>query len=446
MPAAAPPSSELLAQFREKARSGRLSVAVAGLGYVGLPMALRCARALNRVVGIDLDPARVASIRKGISYIDDVSDAQMREQVEAAHFTATTDYEAVRPSDVVLICVPTPLRKTGEPDLSFIVRSVEAIEAHMSPGKLVVLESTSYPGTTEELVRPRLERGGMRAGRDFYLAFSPERIDPGPKHQDYGIRKVPKVVGGVTPNCTEAAAEFYRLIVDQVVAVSSSRVAEMVKLLENTYRSVNIAMVNELALMCQQLGVDVWEVVDAAKTKPYGFEAFYPGPGLGGHCIPVDPFYLAWKARLLGFEPRFIDLAGRINSSMPHYIVNRLTDLLNDAGRPVRDSRVHILGVTYKPDVSDLRESPALTIIDLLRRKGARITFSDPHVSALTLPDGTRLDGAPLEQGALAECDCALIVTDHSAFDWDYVVREAPLILDSRNALKNYNEDHIHKL
>ncbi|MFO8008431.1 MAG: nucleotide sugar dehydrogenase [Candidatus Brocadiia bacterium] len=435
-----------LRQFIEKARRGEAVVAVAGLGYVGLPMAICCARGARRVIGIDVSHERVEMVLAGRSYIDDISDAELGELVEAGRLTATEDYSAVADSDVVLICVPTPLRKTGEPEVSFIVRAVDAIAEHMGPGKLIILESTTYPGTTEELARPRLERGELSAGEDFWLAFSPERIDPGPSHADWNIHNVPKVVGGVTANCTRAAAEFYGQVVQNVVPVSSSSVAEMVKLLENTYRSVNIAMVNELALMCHELGVDVWEVVDAARTKPYGFQAFYPGPGLGGHCIPVDPFYLAWKARLHGFEPRFIDLAGRINASMPRHVVERLAELLNREGKPLNGSRVHVLGVAYKRDVSDTRESPVLVIVEDLLKRGAVLTYTDPHVPDITLPDGTRLDSTPLEEANLPDCDCAVIITDHAAFPYERIVAEAPLILDTRNALCGRAQAHIHKL
>lgn len=439
-----PPESadELL----NRIRSGRITAAVAGLGYVGLPLALRCARKLDKAIGVETDAARVEAIGAGQSYIDDMSDEELREAVESGKFSATTDYGVVQQCDVVIICVPTPLRKTKDPDVSFIIRSVDSIAQHMSKGKLIILESTSYPGTTNEVVRPRLERNGLRAGRDFWLAFSPERVDPGPAYAQYTIENVPKVVGGITPQCTRVAAAFYRRIVQTVVEVPSSKVAEMVKLLENTYRSVNIAMVNELAIMCHELDVDVWEVVDAAKTKPYGFEAFYPGPGLGGHCIPIDPFYLAWKARLHGFEPRFIDLAGRINADMPRHVVELAADLLNDARKPLRGSKVHILGVAYKRDVSDVRESPALNIIEILLQKGAEVSYSDDHVPAITLPDGTRLEAVPLEETDLPGKDCTIIVTDHSDFPWGRVVRNARLILDTRNALKDYEEEHIHRI
>jgi UDP-N-acetyl-D-glucosamine dehydrogenase len=430
----------------EKMESGRVSVAVVGLGYVGLPLALVISREVERVVGIDVDAERVEAIGRGESYIDDVSDEQLRTALQDARFSATSDYEALADCDVVIICVPTPLRKTGDPDLSFIVQSVDAIRHHLTRRKLIVLESTSYPGTTSELVCPSLQSADLVVGRDFWLAFSPERVDPGPAYRDYRIEDIPKVVGGITPTCTRVAAAFYGRIMKTVIPVSTSTVAEMVKLLENTYRSVNIAMVNELALMCHELGIDVWEVVDAAKTKPYGFEAFYPGPGLGGHCIPVDPFYLAWKARLHGFEPRFIDLAGRINAEMPRHVVQLAMDLLNEQGKPLRGARVHVLGVAYKRDVSDTRESPALLIMDSLLRKGAEVSYTDDHVSAVALPDGTELRSLPLEGSDLAWRDLVIIVTDHSDVPWERVVRESRLLLDTRNVLKDHEADHIHKI
>ena len=433
-------------KLMQKLRAGQATVAVVGLGYVGLPLALLCARKLRKVVGLDVDARRVEAVAAGRSYIDDVTDEELNQAVQAGRLAATQDYAALRKCDVIVICVPTPLLKTGAPDLSFIVQSTDAVARHMGRGKLVVLESTSYPGTTDELVRPRLEQKGLRVGRDFWLAFSPERVNPGPAYKDYNIENVPKVVGGVTPECTRVAAEFYRTICQTVVEVSTSRVAEMAKLLENTYRGVNIALVNELALMCHELGIDVWEVVDAAKTKPYGFQAFYPGPGLGGHCIPVDPFYLAWKARLHGFEPRFIDLAGRINVEMPRYVVDRVTDLLNEQRKPLRGSRVCVLGVAYKPDVSDVRESPALVIIESLLRKGALVTYADRHVPEITLGDGTRLKSAPLTKRRLSGADCVLIVTHHSDFPWKRIVEQSRLVLDTRNVLRDHKAPHVHKI
>jgi UDP-N-acetyl-D-glucosamine dehydrogenase len=423
-----------------------VNVAVVGLGYVGLPLALLCARKVSKVVGIDLDRERVKGVERGKSYIDDVSDKELQAAVRDGKFRATADYAAIADCDVVIVCVPTPLLKTGAPDLSFIVQSTDSVAQHMAPGKLVILESTSYPGTTDELVRPRLEQDGWRVGRDFWLAFSPERVNPGPAYREFNIENVPKVVGGITPDCTRVAAEFYRRVVQTVVEVSTSRVAEMVKLLENTYRSVNIALVNELAQMCRKLGIDVWEVVDAAKTKPYGFQAFYPGPGLGGHCIPVDPLYLAWKARLYGFEPRFIDLAGRVNSEMPHFVVELAVGLLNDQMKPMRGSTVHVLGVAYKPDVSDTRESPALPIIEGLREKGAAVSYTDNHVPRVTLPDGTEMESVALKACDLPGKDLVIIVTHHADFPWKWVAENSRLILDTRNVLKGYDGAHVHRL
>jgi UDP-N-acetyl-D-glucosamine dehydrogenase len=356
------------------------------------------------------------------------------------------DTSAIQGCQVLIICVPTPLRKTKDPDLSYIIESVENIQQHMQHGTLVILESTTYPGTTKELVCPLLESNGWQVGKDFFLAFSPERIDPGPSHVEYTIRDVPKVVGGVTDSSTRVAKALYSAIIDDVVAVSSSKVAEMVKLLENTYRSVNIGLVNELALMCHELDVNVWEVIEAAATKPYGFQPFYPGPGLGGHCIPIDPFYLAWKARTHGFEPRFIDLAGQINSAMPLYIVRRITDLLNDKTKPLRGSKIHLIGVAYKKDVADTRESPAIVIITLLLERGCDVSFSDPYVDSVKTRDGRRLDSVPIDDAPLESADCVVIVTDHSQFPWDRIATRSPLILDTRNALKKFAEDHIHTL
>jgi len=438
--------NDTAAALIERIRTGQARVAIAGLGYVGLPMALSVARKMQCVVGIDISESRVAGVNAGRSYVDDVSDAELAGAVEAGRVSATTDYAAVADCDVVLVCVPTPLNKTGEPDVSYIVACMESIVPHMSPGKLIVLESTTYPGTTEELMQPMLEEGGLVAGQDFFVAFSPERIDPGPAFDSFTVETVPKVVGGATPTCTAVATAFYEEVLESVVPVSTSRVAEMVKLLENTYRSVNIAMVNELALMCHAMHIDVWEVIDAAKTKPYGFQAFYPGPGLGGHCIPIDPFYLAWKARLHGFEPRFIELAGQVNMAMPSHVVGLVSELLNDASKPVRGSRVHILGVAYKPDVSDVRESPALSIIELLLEKGARVSYTDSHVPRVQLDDGSFMEQTPLDAADLPGCDCALVVTDHADLPWDRIVAEAPLVLDTRNALKGRTEAHIHLL
>src|SRR3954469_22092487 len=346
----------------------RARVGVVGLGYVGLPLAVEFARHGSTTVGIDLDQRKIDAINRGNSYIPDVETADVQALVAAGRLTATADFSVVAELDTINICVPTPLRKTKDPDMSFIVSAVEAIAKHLRPGTLVVLESTTYPGTTEEVVQPLLEATGLRAGVDFFLAFSPERVDPG--NGKYTTRNVPKVVGGTTPVCAELARALYSTAIDTVIPVSSPRVAEMVKLLENTFRAVNIGLVNEIALMCDKLGIDVWEVVDAARTKPFGFMPFYPGPGLGGHCIPIDPFYLSWKARQSGFEPRFIELAGQINSSMPHAVVDKIADALNVHKKSLNGSRVLILGVTYKRDIDDIRESPSLDVMAILHQKG----------------------------------------------------------------------------
>ena len=423
---------------RHEARCG-----IIGLGYVGLPLALEFARAGFRVTGIDVDRGKVDAIMAGRSYVVDVSDAEIAEQVAAGRLMATSYFAAIAELDTVDICVPTPLRKTKDPDLTFVVSAVNEIRRHLRRGQLVILESTTYPGTTEEVVLPALEASGLQVGRDFCLAFSPERIDPG--NPQFNTRNIPKVVGGVTPACTEMAAALYAECVDQVIPVSSTRVAEMVKLLENTFRSVNIGLVNEIALMSHALGVDVWEVIDAAKTKPFGFMAFYPGPGLGGHCIPIDPFYLSWKAKMNGFEPRFIELAGHINESMPRFVVEKITDALNRHKKSVRGSRVHILGVAYKAGVNDIRESPALNVMKILTDKGAMLSYSDPYIPAIR-EEGLCLDSLPQKNGWLANIDCVVVLTAHREFDYGSVVESAPLVVDTRNALQGYRGENIVRL
>jgi UDP-N-acetyl-D-glucosamine dehydrogenase len=418
-------------------RSGRARTGVIGLGYVGLPLAVEYARAGFRTTGIDLDQVKVAAIERGESYIDDVPTGNIRELRAANVLTATTDFDALHHLDTVNICVPTPLRKTKDPDLSFIVAAAEEVGRRLRPGMLVILESTTYPGTTEELVLPILERGGLIAGTDFFLAFSPERIDP--SNPTFNTRNVPKVVGGLTDDCTALARALYETAIDTVVAVSSPRVAEMVKLLENTFRAVNIGLVNELALMCDRLGIDVWEVVRAAGTKPFGFMPFYPGPGLGGHCIPVDPFYLSWKARQSGFEARFIELAGAVNAAMPHHVVSLVAEALNVLKLPLNGSRILVAGVAYKRDVDDIRESPALDLLTLLSDRGAVLAYTDPHVPVLpaALWNGTtdlaNVDPASVLPGRY---DCVVIVTDHSAFDFDHLQRCGKVTVDTRNAIK----------
>jgi UDP-N-acetyl-D-glucosamine dehydrogenase len=423
---------------RREARCG-----IIGLGYVGLPLALEFARAGFRTTGIDVDLRKVEQIKAGRSYIVDVTDAEIAEQVAAGRLTASDDFAAIRDLDTINICVPTPLRKTKDPDLTYIVSAVSEISKYLRRGQLVILESTTYPGTTEEVVLPALEASGLQVGRDFHLAFSPERIDPGNAH--FNTRNIPKVVGGVTPACTEVATALYEQSVDQVVPVSSTRVAEMVKLLENTFRSVNIGLVNEIALTSNALGIDVWEVIDAAKTKPFGFMAFYPGPGLGGHCIPIDPFYLSWKAKMSGFEPRFIELAGHINESMPRFVVEKVTDALNRHSKSVRGSRIHILGVAYKAGVNDVRESPALNVMKMLADKGALLSYSDPYVPALR-EEGFALDSLPLRNGYLGDVDCVVVLTDHREFDYKAVAGSARLVVDTRNALRGMKGDNIIRL
>jgi UDP-N-acetyl-D-glucosamine dehydrogenase len=421
-------------------------VGVVGLGYVGLPLAVEFARAGLNTLGIDLDPAKVESVNAGRSYIKDVADDDVGALRAGGKLRATDDPAAMADLDTLNICVPTPLRKTKDPDLSFVVSAVEMAASHLRPGQLVILESTTYPGTTDEVVRPILEKQGLVAGRDFFLAFSPERVDPG--NAVWHTRNVPKVVGGLTPICTRLARQLYSVSVDTVVEVSSPKVAEMVKLLENTFRAVNIGLVNELALMCDRLGISVWEVVEAAATKPFGFMPFYPGPGLGGHCIPIDPFYLSWKVKEVGFEARFIELAGHVNGAMPRHVVEKVSDALNVHAKAVRGSNVLVLGVSYKRDIEDVRESPAMDVMAELVQKGAHVTYHDPHVptvSARDWPGAVDLASVPLTADALSAADCVVILTDHTAFDRDFIVEHAPLIVDSRNAIKT-PAPHVFKL
>lgn len=407
-----------------------IRVAIIGLGYVGVPLAVEFAKAGVPVTGIDVDPAKTEAINAGHSYILDVPDAELAALTQAGMLQATTDFKALETVDAVCICVPTPLRKSQDPDISYIVAAVDAIRPWLHRGMLVVLESTTYPGTTEELVLPRLEESGLKAGKDFHLAFSPERVDPA--NREYGVRNTPKVIGGVTPACTQKAVELYRHAVEHLVPVSDARTAEMVKLLENTFRAVNIGLANELALICNRLEVDVWEVINAAKTKPFGYMPFYPGPGLGGHCIPIDPLYLSWKLKTINFNARFIELASTINANMPQHVVERITEALNDVEKSVKGSRILALGVAYKRDVSDTRESPALDIIGLLRQRGAIMAYADPYVPALEIP-GATLESFDMAQG-VGGFDLVVIITDHGAFDYARICREARLVFDTRNA------------
>jgi UDP-N-acetyl-D-glucosamine dehydrogenase len=418
------PVAELRARL-----AGTPTIGVIGLGYVGLPLAVAFAQSGARVIGVDLDARRVAAVASGESFIEDVPSATLGPLVQAGRLGATSDVAALKEADAVVICVPTPLGKSKEPDISFIIAAADAVASIIRSGQLVVLESTTYPGTTQEVLRPRFEARGLTAGEDFFLAFSPERIDPG--NTQWTLRDIPKVVGGLTPACRELVSALYARITPRVVPVSGPETAEMVKLFENTFRSVNIALVNEFAIMCRKLGISVWEVVSAAATKPFGFMPFWPGPGLGGHCLPSDPYYLSWKVRMEGYEPRFITFADEINRHMPAYVVQLVTEALNDRARAVRGTRVLVLGVAYKPNVADTRDSPALEIIDMLTARGAHVAYHDPHVPAV--PVGVRrLESVPAPRPA--EHDVLLILTAHAGYDWPALVREAPLVIDTRNA------------
>jgi UDP-N-acetyl-D-glucosamine dehydrogenase len=409
-------------------------VCVIGLGYVGLPLGVEFAEAGFTVTGIDLDPRKIDTLARGESYIEDVPTAQVAPLVKEGRFSATSVFSALAQADAVIICVPTPLRKTKEPDISYIVSAAERIAEYLRPGQLVVLESTTYPGTTDEVLLPMFERAGLTVGEDFFLAFSPERVDPGSDR--FKTRNIPKIVGGITAACGEAARALYSQVIEHVHPVSSAKVAETAKLLENTFRSVNIGLVNEMAMICRHLNVDVWEVIDAAATKPFGFMAHFPGPGIGGHCIPLDPHYLAWKARLSGYEAKFIGLADEVNTAMPRHVIGLISDALNEDRKCLNGSRLLVLGVAYKKDVSDCRESPALEIIEMLQKRGARVEYHDPHVPVVRL-DGHSHESVELTDTALSEADAAIVLTNHSAFDYERVGREARLVVDTRNAMKH---------
>jgi UDP-N-acetyl-D-glucosamine dehydrogenase len=427
----------LLGTLLDRINSREARVGIIGLGYVGLPLAVEFARHGFAVTGFDVDPAKASQINGGRSYIPDVTEAELAAVVRSGRLQATTDMSRLGTMDAIDICVPTPLRKTRDPDLSYVVKAVEAVAAALKRGQLIILESTTYPGTTDEVVQPMLEAKGLEADVDFFLAFSPERVDPG--NQQFNTRNIPKIVGGVGEPSTQAACALYATSVDHVVAVSSTRVAEMVKLLENTFRAVNIGLVNEIALMCHKMDINVWEVIDAAKTKPFGFMAFYPGPGLGGHCIPIDPFYLSWKVKEVGFEARFIELAGHVNGAMPHHVCDKVADALNAHSKSVRGSNILILGISYKRNIEDMRESPALDVMAVLHQKGAKLSYHDPFVATLAgreWPGGVDMASVPLSADAVAKADCVVIITDHKVFDYAAIQRQAKLIVDTRNALK----------
>jgi UDP-N-acetyl-D-glucosamine dehydrogenase len=427
--------------LKEKLETRQARIGVIGLGYVGLPLAVEFAKAGFDVTGFDVDASKIAEINAGRSYILDVRTDEIAECVQAGRLRATTDMSKLGEMDAVDICVPTPLRKTKDPDMSYVVSAAEQIAKYIHPGMLIVLESTTYPGTTAEVLQPMFEARGLKVGEGFYLAFSPERVDPA--NEKFNTRNTPKVVGGTTPACSEVAAALYAAAVDTVVPVSSTQVAEMVKLLENTFRAVNIGLVNEIALMSHRMNIDVWEVIDAARTKPFGFMPFYPGPGLGGHCIPIDPVYLSWKAKQAGFECRFIDLASHVNGSMPEYVVERVSGALNSSRKAINGSRIHLFGIAYKKDVSDMRESPALDILQLLHRRGAELSYTDPYVP--TLKEG-RLCLQSIAEDAVGPVDCAVIVTDHQVFNYAAMPGRFPLIVDTRNALKGNPAKNIFRL
>ncbi len=426
-------------QILEKLKNRSARIGVVGLGYVGLPLAVEFAHAGFHVTGLDIDERKVSKLNAGESYIQDIPTSVLKPLVESGRLDATTDFSIIRSLDTINICVPTPLSKAKDPDMTYVNSAVQSIAENFGRGKLVILESTTYPGTTEELVLPKLAQGGLEVGEDFFLCFSPERVDPGNKQ--FQTKNIPKVVGGHTPSCTEVGAAFYGCALDQVVSVSSTQVAEMVKLLENTFRMINIGMVNELAIMCGRMGINVWEVIDAAATKPFGFMPFYPGPGLGGHCIPIDPFYLSWKSKQAGIEARFIELAGYINGQMPHFVVDKIQDALNDHAKPVKNSRIHLLGMAYKRDIDDVRESPGLDIMHLLMQRGAKVSYSDPFISSLRV-DEHRLESQEMLPACEA-ADCVVVITDHSNLDYAAVIEKSALIVDTRNALKKFKSDKI---
>jgi UDP-N-acetyl-D-glucosamine dehydrogenase len=423
-------SSKFADSLIERIERRDIVFGIVGLGYVGLPLAVELARAGYRVLGHDVNPRVVEGLNAGRSHVRDVTDAQLREI--ASRFSATTDANRLGEADAISICVPTPLSKFKDPDVSFIVAATESVKRTLRRGQAIILESTTYPGTTREILLPALESTGLRVGADFFLAFSPERVDPG--NPIFGTRNTPKVVGGITPDCRRVAVALYQPAIDALVPVSTTEAAELVKLLENTFRSVNIGLVNEMAIVCDKLGVDVWEVIEAAATKPFGFMKFLPGPGLGGHCIPIDPHYLAWKMRGLNYKTRFIDLAGELNTEMPVFWVRKVTEALNDRSRAVRGSNILVIGVAYKRDIDDIRESPALDLIRLLEQQGARVSYHDPHVPAFS-ENGHEYRSVALTAGNIEAADCVLVVTDHSAIDFHLVKRHARVAVDTRHVL-----------
>lgn len=427
----------LKSELLQKIENRDAVIAVIGIGYVGLPLAIEFAKEGYRVIGVDVSEKKVELINSGVSYIPDIPTDDIARAVDAGLLSATTDYSVLHDVDAISICVPTPLRKTKDPDMSYIIAAADEIAQYSRPGQLIVLESTTYPGTTDELIVPRVVQNGYKVGEDIFVCFSPERIDPG--NPTYGVRNTPKVIGGVTPNCSEVAVALYSKPIERVIAVSSTRAAEMVKLLENTFRSVNIGLVNEMALMCDKLDVNVWEVIEAASSKPFGFMTFYPGPGLGGHCIPIDPLYLSWKLKALNYNARFIELASEINGNMPLYVVTKVMDALNEVRKTVNGADILVLGVAYKRDIDDLRESPALDIIRLLEERGANISYHDPYVPDLH-HESIDLTSQSLTEETVGAADAVVIVTDHTCLDYGWVAEHADIVVDTRNALKQVEQ------
>jgi UDP-N-acetyl-D-glucosamine dehydrogenase len=442
-------SDDVLAKaLKEKILSHSATVGVIGLGYVGLPLAVEKGKVGFPVIGFDINPQRVARVNAGDNYIGDVKDVELQDLTQKGILEATTDFSRLSECDVIVICVPTPLTITRDPDISYIEASTEQIAKYLKPGQLVTLESTTYPGTTEEVILPLLEKSGLKVGKDFFLAFSPERVDPGNKR--FSTHNTSKVCGGMTPVCLEVAYTFYAQTIVNVVPVSSPAAAELTKVFENTYRAVNIAMVNELMLLCDRMGIDIWEVVEAAGTKPFGIQTFWPGPGVGGHCIPIDPFYLTWKAREYDFHTRFIELAGEINVEVSYHVINKVIRALNNENKSLKDANIFVLGVAYKKDIDDVRESPALKIMELLRKNGAKVTYHDPFIPVIEPHGGStmHLESIELSDKNLAAADCVLILTDHSAVDYQRVVDQAKLVVDTRNATKEVenNREKIVKI
>ena len=427
----------------KKIRNKTAKIAVIGVGYVGLPLAIEFAKEGFNVTGIDTDPRKVEAINNGSSYIRDVEKEELIPLVQSGRLRATLDYSLLKDIDAISICVPTPLNKTKDPDVSYILDAADKISKFVHAKQLIVLESTTYPGTTRELILPILEEAGLKVGEDFYLAFSPERIDPGNKF--YKTRNTPKIVAGITPKCTEVAKLLYQQVIDTIVPVSSTETAEVVKLLENTFRSVNIALVNEVAIICNKLKLNVWEVIEAAATKPFGYMSFYPGPGLGGHCLPIDPSYLSWKLRTLDYRARFIELASEINTEMPYFVTNKIIDGLNGFRKSVNGSKILVLGVAYKKDIDDIRESPALDIIKILKEKGAEVIFNDPNVPFIKT-DELKMSSVVIDEELLKKMDCVVITTDHSGYNWEWITENANLIVDTRNATRGINKEKIIRL